>query len=77
MSRGTDWERLYPRFVSRWESAVVKRCGEDGERDGFVGQYRSCVGFEISRQAHVVMGKQLSESEVQVQGLGGGRLEQV
>lgn len=56
---------------------MVKRCGEDRERDGFAGQYRSCVGFEISRQAHVVTDKQLSEFEVQVQGLGGGRLEQV
>lgn len=33
MSRGTDWERLYPRFMSRWENAVMKRCGEDGGMD--------------------------------------------
>lgn len=56
-------------------------CGDEkvwgGRRDGFAGQYRSCVGCEISRQAHVVTGKQLSEFEVQVQDLGGGRLEQV
>lgn len=63
---------------------VCEQMGECGDekvwgrqRDGFAGQYRSCVGFEISRQAHVVMGKQLSEFEVQVQDFGGGRLEQV
>lgn len=31
------------------------------------------VGFEISRQAHGVTGRQLSEFEVEVQGLGGAR----
>jgi hypothetical protein len=35
------------------------------------------MGVEISRQAYVVTGRQLNDSEVRVKGLGGGQLEQV